>query len=159
MVGSDDGPAITQLANVPFPGIDHRFDGESHPASQYQTGTATTVVQHLGFLVKGATDAMATKFAYDAVTRLFGKMLDGVTDVSQMTTGSDATDAVPEGLVGQFAESPCLTGNLSDIKHSTGIPMKPILDDGDVKVDDIPVFQDAVTGNAVAYLVIDGSAD
>ena len=66
---------------------------------------------------------------------------------------------MPHGLVGDCAKTFGCNGRFSHNEHAAGIAMPTIFDDGDVDVDDIAFFEQLFVGNAVADLMVDGSAD
>ncbi len=109
--------------------------------------------------MKLLANAVAAKFAHHAQAVAFGKGLDGVTHVAQIGAGLDLDDAVPHGVVGQRAQPLGGYGAFAHHKHAAGVAMPAILDDGDIHVDDVALFQRLVIGNAVADLVVDRGAD
>jgi hypothetical protein len=52
-----------------------------------------------------------------------------------------------------------LDTRLSDTKHAAGISMKTILDNRDVKINHIPMFEHFIAGDSMADLMIYRSAN
>ena len=48
---------------------------------------------------------------------------------------------------------------LANREHLAGVPVIPILDDGDVDVDDVTVLEAAIAGDSVTHGMVDGGAD
>jgi len=48
---------------------------------------------------------------------------------------------------------------LADDEHAAGVAVPAVLDDGDVDVDDVALFERLVIGDAVANLVVDRGAN
>ena len=155
----DDGPAVAHLANVTLASVDHRLDGENHAFLQLDPCAGLAVMQDLRVFMKFLADAVAAKFPHDGITARFRVFLDGMTDVAQRSARFDLLDASPHTLVGDVAKALGLRGGGADAEHAAGITVIAILDGRDVEVDDVTIFQHAISGHAVAYLLVDRGAD
>src|SRR5437016_2510080 len=118
VVLGDDGPAVGELADRRFAGVDHRFDREGHSRLEARAGSGASVVQNLRFFVEFSPDSMAAELAHDAVAMGFGVLLDGRADVTEKGPGAYLADAEPHSLVGRLAQPPCLDGRLPDVIHA-----------------------------------------
>ena len=159
MVLGDDGPAVAQFLDLLAPGVEHGLDGERHAFLEFVPRTRAAVVQHLRLLVKLLANAVAAELAHHAQAVAFGKLLDRVPDVAQVGSGLDLQDAVPQRLVGQGAQALGGDGGLAHDVHAAGVAVPAVLDDGDIHVQDVALFQRLVVRDAVADLVVDGGAD
>src|SRR5438093_13457323 len=83
----DDGPAVGELADRRFAGVDHRFDREGHSRLEARAGSGASVVQNLRFFVEFSPDSMAAEFAHDAVAVAFGVLLDRRAAVTEKSSG------------------------------------------------------------------------
>ena len=159
MVLGDDRPAVGQLANLAASGVQHRLDGEDHAGLQLGTGAGTPVVQHLGIFMEVAADAVAAELAHDGKALFLGIGLDDVADVAQACAGSHLLDAQPQALPGDIHQTLGQHRRLADHEHAAGVAVEAILDDRDIDVEDVAVLELAVTGDAVADLVVDRRTD
>ena len=75
MVLGDGGPSICKDFNVTFPEVQHRFDGKDHAFLEGDAGPWFSIVEDLRILMKFLSDAMATEFADDRKSMLFGVLL------------------------------------------------------------------------------------
>ena len=82
-----------------------------------------------------------------------------MTNVYQMRPGFDFHNAMPHGFIGELAQALGRDRSFSHDEHATGVAMPTVLDHRDVNVDDVPFFQDFLTGNAMANLVVDRGAN
>src|SRR5258706_5369537 len=155
VVLGDDSPAVSERADVGESGIDHRLDGEGHAGLVNKPGTRTSIMQDLRLLVESASDTMTAEFAHHAVSILFRAALDGMADIAEPCAGMDRGDPAPHAFIGDIAQAACLYGRLAHEKHAAGVAVIAILDDGNVKIDDIAGLEFFVTRHAVANHVID----
>ena len=89
----------------------------------------------------------------------FGVFLDGVADVAELGAGSDHVDADQQAFITDFRQSLGLHRRLADVEHFAGVAVVTVLDDSDVDIDVVPVFEFFVVGNAVADHMIQRGAD
>ena len=122
---------------------------------QRETGARPSVVQHLGFLVELAADAVATKFAHHREAMAFGVALDNGADVAQVRARLYHANPSPHRLVSDFAQAPRLNGWGADVKHAASVAVKTVLDHGDVDVDDVAWLELLVSRDAVAHHMVD----
>ena len=116
-------------------------------------------MQNLRFFVEALPDAMSAILPDDGTALAFCILLDRVPDIAQSGAGSDQFDTRDHGPVRYVADALALDGRLADQEHFAGVAVPAILDDGDINIDDVTVFQPFITGNAMANYVVDRSAD
>ena len=142
-----------------FAHVDHRLDREGHAFLQPFAGSRRTVVQNLWVFVEDLTDAMTAVFSNYRAPLLFGVLLDGVADITEVDSWLDHLDTYAHALIAYSTDSLGLKRRFADQEHFTGVAVVAVFDDGDVDVDDIAVFETSVAGNAVAYLMIHRGAN
>ena len=140
MVLGDGGPSICKDFNVTFPEVQHRFDGKDHAFLEGDAGPWFSIVEDLRILMKFLSDAMATEFADDRKSMLFGVLLNGMTNVPQCRFRLDGTNSKVKSFLADFGQSAGADRNVPDQKHLARVAVIPILNDGDVDVDDITTF-------------------
>ena len=116
-------------------------------------------MQHLRVFVKVAANAVAAVLAHHAQAMAFGKGLDGVANVAQVSAFAYLHDAFPHGFIGQVAQPFGRYRHVAHHVHAAGIAVPAVFDDGDVHIDDVAFLQWLVVGNAVAHLMVDRRAD
>ena len=158
-VPGDHGPAVRQHLHLAFAGVDHGFDGEAHARLQHDAVAGVAVVQDLGILVELAADAVAAVLPHHRVVLRLHVALDGVADIAQMGAGAHLTDAEPQRFQGDAHQPFRQYRGRADEEHLAGVAVEAVLDHGDVDVDDVPLLQPLVPGDAVTHLVIDRGAD
>ena len=109
--------------------------------------------------MEGRADAVAAELADHRIAILLGMFLDDGADVADPSARTDHRNAQPQALEGDFAQAPGLDRGLADVVHAAGIAMVAVLDRRHVDVQDVAVLEYAVTGHAVADLVVDRGAD
>ena len=98
-------------------------------------------MQHLRIFMEALANPVAAVFTDHGTTPRFGKALDGVTDIAKPDTGPDHFNTGHHRSVSNVADTITLDRRLANRKHLAGITVPAILDDGDIDVHDIPVFQ------------------
>ena len=63
-----DGPTIAHFFDVSFACIDHGLNGESHAHLEFIQSARFSIMQNLGFFMKDAANAVATKFSNNGKT-------------------------------------------------------------------------------------------
>jgi hypothetical protein len=116
-------------------------------------------VQDLGVFVEAFADAMSTVFTDDREIVRFGMLLDNMPDITQVGAWPYQLDTQFHAFMGNLADTFCANRWLTDVKHFAGIAVITIFYDGDIDIDDIAFLQFLLTGDAVAYLVVNRSAD
>src|SRR5690554_569841 len=116
-------------------------------------------MQYLRVLMKFASHAVTAVFAHNRKALLLGVLLDGVPDVAQRTARAHLLDAQPHAFVRDFGKTPGKYRWLTDVVHAAGVAKPAILDDRNVDIHDVAVFQDFLAGNAMADHMIDRRAD
>ena len=139
--------------------VHHRFDCERPSFVEHLSRSGRPVVQHLGLLVEVASYAVTAVFAHHRVAVLLGVTLNCVANISEMDSRTHHIYTNPHRLACDTAQAAGGDGGLSDEKHAAGISVKSVLDDGDVHIDDIPVLQAFLTGDAVTDLMVHGRAN
>ena len=148
-------PAVRQQFYVSFARVDHGLDGECHAFAQHVAGAGLAIMQYLWILMKDPPDAMSTVLANNRKSIFFNMLLNGVADVPKPLAGCDLLDAEPHAFVRNLRQPLCLDARFVDEKHTAGITVKAVLDDGDVDIDRITGLELALARNAVADDVID----
>ena len=128
------------------------------PGSSTRPVAGLAVVQHLGLLVEFPADAVAAVLPHHRVVLGLDMLLDGVADVAEVAPGRTVRCRCT-GIRGDLADQARPDGRLADEEHLAGVAVVAVLDDGDVDVDDVAVFQRLGAGDAVADLVVDRGAD
>src|SRR3972149_9789047 len=72
VVFGDDGPAVAQLLDVAFAGVNHGLNGKHHAGLQFKASTWLAVMQHLRIFMEFFADTVAAKFTYHAAAVFFG---------------------------------------------------------------------------------------
>ena len=117
-------------------------------------------MQDLGILVEDPANAVAAVLAYHGVVVLLGVPLDDMADVPQGRAGFDHFQGQVEAFLGDLDQALGVGRHLAHLDHDAGVPVKLVLDDRHVDVDDVAIFEPAgVRGDAVADHVVDGGAD
>ena len=93
------------------------------------------------------------------VTTALSMFLDNVTNVPELYTGFYHFNAQVHTFKADFAQPAGAYRWLADVEHTTGVAVKPVLDYGDVDINDIALFQGLVARNAMADDMVDGSAN
>ena len=86
-------------------------------------------------------------------------LLDGVTDITEVDARSHHFDTQVHAVIRDLDQALCLDRGLADEKHLAGVTMKPVLDDGDIYIQDVAVFQAFFAGYPVTDNVVDRGAD
>lgn len=155
----DYGPAIIEHFHLAFAGIDHGLDSKGHAGFNNDAGAGCAVVQHLGFFMEDFADAVAAVFAHDGEIIGLGMLLNGVADIAEMDARFDHFDAQFHAFVTDAADALGENTGLADKEHLASVAVVAVLNDGDVDIDDVAVFQFFVAGDAVTNLVIHRSTD
>jgi hypothetical protein len=82
MILSDYSPTVTQELYVPFPGIDHGFNGDSHALQEFHTGIWQTVMKDLRIFVKATPNSMAAILSDHGKSVFLDVGLDGSPDIA-----------------------------------------------------------------------------
>src|SRR5687767_642550 len=90
---------------------------------------------------------------------LFRVLLYRMSDIAQPGPGADDFHALEHGLMTYPAQALRQYRSLADKKHFAGITMIAVLDDGNIDIDNVSVFQHPLARYPVAYLMIHRSAD
>ena len=101
-----DGPPVGQLPGFVLAGVEHRFDGEDHSRLQRETFAATSMVQHLRFIVVDLPDPVPAVVAHDAETFALSHRLDGMADIAQAGAGLYLFDRRQQCLVSRIHQAP-----------------------------------------------------
>ena len=109
--------------------------------------------------MKTAADAMAAVLAHYRAMVAFGVLLDDMANIAEAGARFDQANAQAHAFECDLAHALRLDRRLADKKHLAGVTVKLVLDDSDVDIDDITVFQLLVAGYTVAHLVVDRGAD
>ena len=116
-------------------------------------------MEHLGLFMEIQTNAVSTKLSHHREPIALSELLNRKANVTQVNPRFDLHNTMPHGLIGQLTKSFGHNGGLSEQKHATRVSVPAVLDDRDVDVDNVTLFQGLVIGNAVTDLVVDGGAN
>ncbi|MNI59518.1 hypothetical protein D3C73_1146850 [compost metagenome] len=159
VVAGHDRPAICKLANFAAAGVDHWLNGEQHTRHQFHARAGLAIMQHLRIFVETLADAVTAEFTHDRKPIGFGVLLDGVAHVAQGGAVLDLLDALPHTLEGDLGQAARQDGLFTHGVHAAGVAEPAILDDGDVDIERVPIFQHLVARNAVANLMVHRRTD
>ena len=109
--------------------------------------------------MKSAADAVPAVLAHHRITLCFHVALDAVAEITQAVAGNRGLEADLHGLASGGKESRRLFIGLTGDHGDVHVAVIPGLFDGDVDGEDIPLTENALSGNAVHHLVVDGAAD
>jgi len=109
--------------------------------------------------VKDFADAMAAVFAYYRKVVGFGVFLDAVADIAQVDAGFNHFHTQFHTLMADAAQALGENRRFADEEHFAGIAVVAVLDDGDVDIDDVAIFEFFGARDAVADLVVHRGAD
>ncbi len=96
----DDRPAVAQLSHLVRTGAHHRLYGDRHSGNKPRSAPGSTVVRHIGSLVKLSADAVTDIFAYHAVAALFTVFLNGMTDITDTVALPELLGALVKAVAG-----------------------------------------------------------
>ena len=157
-IGGDDGPTVGELADLGATEVDHGFDGDGHAGLELGFDFAT-IVGDVGFLVQRTSDAVADKFADDAVTVGDDEVFDGFGDVMDAVTGAGLVDANRERFLG-FLEKPGRgRRDFADGNCRGSVADPAVQDNADIEFDDVGVLNASGAADAMDNFVVNGNAD
>jgi len=81
-------------------------------------------------------------------------LLDRVANVTERRAGADLYDAQPQALEGDFAQASRLQRRFAYLEHAAAVAVIAVRDHGHVEVDDVPILQQPVAGDAMADLMV-----
>ena len=91
--------------------------------------------------MKYFTDAVTTVFPDNRVIVFLGVFLDYITDVAKGCARFDLVDAFVKTFLGHLYQACCVGGYIAYLYHNAGVPVEAILDNGDVDIDDVAIFE------------------
>ena len=151
----DHGPAVGQHLIMGFAGVDHRLDGEHHAFLQLQAGAGLAVMQHLRIFVEHLADTVPAVLAHHGEALGLRQFLDGVADIAQAHAGPHHLDAGQHALAGGVHQPLGQHRGLAHVVHLAGVAVPAVLDDGDVDIKDVALFEHLfLVGNPVADHII-----
>ena len=159
MVASHHGPLVCQGAQFAAAGVDHGFDGKDHASFQFHASAGFAVVQHLRVLVEFLAHAVPTIFAYNGKTLFFSVLLNGMAHITQGGAGFDLINTQPHAFISGFSQAAGQDAGLTHVVHTAGVTKPAVLNDGDVHIQNVAIFQHFIAGNAVTDNVVDGGAN
>src|SRR5690625_4965960 len=95
-------------------------------------------------------DAVPAVLPYHRAVSLFGIFLDGGADISQTNPGTHHFDADTHGFVADTSQPLCLYCGLAGKEHLAGVAVISVLDDRNIDIQTVALFQFLVTGDAMA---------
>ena len=116
------------------------------------------VVRDLGRLVQAGADTMADILAHERIAIALGILLNGVADVGDAVADAGKLDALEKALARDADQAQGLIRALAARERPRAVAVEAAVAGADVDADDIALMQDAVAGDAVDDLVIDGDA-
>ena len=96
-IGGDDCPAVSQNFHAAGAHVDHGLDGEDHAGLELRAGAFAAVIRDLRLLVELAADAVADKFADDAVAVGDDLILDGGAQIAEAAALGGEGDGEVQG--------------------------------------------------------------
>ena len=152
-------PAIVLHAYVPFTQVDHGLHGEEHALGQGIPSPGLAVMQNVRGIVEHLANPVAAKVPHHGIAFGFSERLDRVADVAGGGAGADLGDSPHHRLIGYIAQPFCLTIGRARCVHAAAVPVPAVHRRRHVYVQHVPVFQDFVTGDAMANDMVDRGAD
>ncbi|MNV51669.1 hypothetical protein D3C71_1437250 [compost metagenome] len=116
-------------------------------------------MQDLRLFVEHLADTMAAEFANHREAVLFRVLLDDFADVAQAAAGFDDLDRLVHAFLGHLGQALGPDRYVADVEHPAGITVETVLDDGDVDVQGVAIFERLVVWNAMADHMVDRRAD
>ncbi len=156
----DGGPTVTEDTGSGFAGVDHWLDRKGHALPQCLPGARLPVVQYLRFFVEGVADTMATEITHYGVVIFFCVSLYNVAYVAEGRAWAHHLDGLVQALLGDAHQALGMCRGFAGKEHFAGVAVPAILDDGDVDINDVALFQGLAVGwYTVADHFVDRSAD
>ena len=155
-VRRDHGPAVVKNADFVVSGVDHRLHGNRHVLLQTRAVAGLAVVRDLGRLVQAGADTMADILAHERIAIALGILLNGVADVGDAVADAGKLDALEKALARDADQAQGLIRALAARERARAVAVEAAVAGADVDADDIALMQDAVAGDAMDDLVIDG---
>jgi hypothetical protein len=85
--------------------------------------------------------------------------LDRRADIAEPRTRPNLADTEPHAFEGDVDQALRLDARLAHIEHAAAVAVITILDHGDVHIEDVACLEHALTGHAMADLMVDRGAD
>ena len=101
---------------------------------------------------------MADILAHERVAIALGILLNGVADVGDAVADAGKLDALEKALAGDADQAQGLIRALAARERACAVAVEAAVAGADIDADDIALMQDAVAGDAVDDLVINGDA-
>ncbi len=98
-------------------------------------------MQNLGLFMVLAANAVPAIFTHHTEAFTMSDALNGITDITQRRTRAHCMNTGAGCFVGRLDKTFCQGADLPDQIHTAGIAVPAILDDRDIDIDDIAIFQ------------------
>ena len=108
--------------------------------------------------MQAGADAVADILAHERIAIALGIILNGVADIGDAVADTGKPDALKKALPCDADQAQRLIQALAARERARTVAVEAAVAGADVDTDDIAFMQDAVAGNAVDNLVIDGDA-
>ena len=108
--------------------------------------------------MQAGADAVADILAHERIAIALGKILNGVADIGDAVADTGKPDALKKALPRDADQAQRLIRALAARERARTVAVEAAVAGADVDTDDIALMQDAVAGNAMDDLVIDGDA-
>ena len=103
--------------------------------------------------------AVPAVFSNNRKIIFFSMALNGVSDIAKASAGFYLSNTSDHGIIRAGDKTVCADSRLPNEKHSTGVAMKPVFNDGNIDVNDVAIFQFFSGRDAMADHVIYRCAD
>ena len=142
-----------------YPQVNHRLDGEDHAGTEPGAVVAHRhVIRHLRFLVELNADAVPAELMHNATALRHGVLVNFKTDVAQMLAWADVGDADIHALLSHRHDFIRVFRHFTNGVHIGRIAVVTAKNGGHVDVDNIPILDNLLAGDAVADYLVDGDA-
>jgi len=158
-VAGDSGPVVSEHFDFRSADVDHRFNRESHAGFKLRAVSGFSKVWNLRVFVHVAANAVADKFAYNRKSSSFNDDLDGMGNITEPVTDNGFGDACIKRRFSNFEQFLFFVVNFARRDGDGGVTNESAERDAGVDADNIALFDDAFSGNAVDDFFVDGDAD
>ena len=159
-VRRDGRPVVPPRFVGGAPQIDHGFHRKDVSDFHDALGLVFGVVRHVGDGVEQAANAVTAVRPDDATLLRFGRLFNDRSQVSVQGAGFDLFERVCQTVKGGFHQSSSVVIHVADAKGFVQVAVVATgVVDGNVQIDDIPVLNLPIVGNAVADHFVHGRAD
>ena len=158
---SINSPFISSIyENIAFTCVNHRFYSKNHTGNEEHTGSSFTNMANERFFVEFVTYTVTAKFFYNTVAVFFSKCGNCSANVTNSTPSFSSFNTTFQTFFSNINKLFSFRIYFANHKHTRSICIITVVNSRNVYVYDVTTFEHVIfTGNAVANLVIDGSAN